>query len=76
MLLQLKDSGELLKILDVQELIDPNIDSIHARDQEGQEEQSPEFYKKKTSFFLQVKIYRAVGWMQIIEMQKLLNLVD
>ncbi|PLZ95969.1 acetyltransferase [Fischerella thermalis CCMEE 5268] len=51
MLLQLKDSGELLKILDVQELIDPSIDSIHARDQEGQEEQSPESYKKEDLVF-------------------------
>jgi hypothetical protein len=51
MLLQLKDSGELLKIIDVQELIDPNIDSIHARDQEGQEEQSPESYKKEDLVF-------------------------
>lgn len=51
MLLQLKDSGELLKILDVQKLIDPSIDTIHARDQEGQEEQSPEAYKKEDLVF-------------------------
>ncbi|MGJ5672942.1 MAG: acetyltransferase [Nostochopsis sp.] len=51
MLLQLKDSGELLKILDVQELIDPSIDSIQARDQEGQEEQSPESYQKENLVF-------------------------
>jgi hypothetical protein len=51
MLLQLKDSGELLKILDVQELIDPSIDSINARDQQGQEEQSPESYKKEDLVF-------------------------
>jgi hypothetical protein len=51
MLLQLKDSGELLKILDVQELIDPSIDSINAREQQGQEEQSPESYKKEDLVF-------------------------
>ncbi|MCP6762559.1 MAG: acetyltransferase [Fischerella sp. CENA71] len=51
MFLQLKDSGELLKILDVQELIDPSIDSIQARDQEGQEEQQPESYKKENLVF-------------------------
>ncbi|BAU07612.1 hypothetical protein FIS3754_35430 [Fischerella sp. NIES-3754] len=50
-MLQLKDSGELLKILDVQELIDLSIDTIHARDQEGQEEQSPEAYKKEDLVF-------------------------
>jgi hypothetical protein len=51
MLLQLKDSGELVKILDVQELINPNQDLVHAQEQEGQEEQQADSYKKENLAF-------------------------
>ncbi|WP_373528057.1 acetyltransferase [Nostoc sp.] len=51
MLLQLKDTGELVKILEIQELIDPNSDIVQAQDQEGQEEQQPENFKKENLVF-------------------------
>lgn len=51
MLLQVKDSGELVKILDVQELINPNQDLVHAQEQEGQEEQEADSYKKENLVF-------------------------
>lgn len=51
MLLQLKDSSELVKILDVQELINPNQDVVHAQQQEGQEEQQADSYKKENLVF-------------------------
>ncbi|KAB8318084.1 acetyltransferase [Tolypothrix campylonemoides VB511288] len=51
MLLQLKDSGELVKVIDVQELINPNQDVVHAQEQEGQEEQQADSYKKENLVF-------------------------
>ncbi len=51
MLLQVKDTGELVKIINVQELIDPNNEVVNAKDQEGQEEQQPESYKKENLVF-------------------------
>ncbi|GAB1540399.1 acetyltransferase [Scytonema sp. NUACC21] len=51
MLLQLKDSGELVKVVDVQELINPNTDTIRAQEQEGQEEQQADSYKKDNLVF-------------------------
>jgi hypothetical protein len=51
MLLQVKDSGELVKIVEIQELLDPNNDIVHAKDQEGQEEQPPETFKKENLVF-------------------------
>lgn len=51
MLLQLKDSGELVKIVDVQELINPNQDVVRAQEQEGQEEQQADSYKKENLVF-------------------------
>jgi hypothetical protein len=51
MLLQLKDSGELLEIEEIQELIDPNNDVVHGREQQGEEEQPPESYKKENLVF-------------------------
>ncbi|KAF3885506.1 MULTISPECIES: hypothetical protein [Nostocales] len=51
MLLQIKESGELVKVLDVQELIDPNTNTIHAQEQEGQEEQQPDSYNKQNLAF-------------------------
>jgi hypothetical protein len=51
MLLQLKDSGELVKVIDVQELINPNQDVVHAQQQEGQEEQQADSYKKENLVF-------------------------
>ncbi|MBW4502512.1 MAG: acetyltransferase [Scytonema hyalinum WJT4-NPBG1] len=51
MLLQLKNSGELVKVIDVQELINPNQDVVHAQQQEGQEEQQADSYKKENLVF-------------------------
>jgi hypothetical protein len=51
MLLQIKESGELVKVLDVQELIDPNTNTIRAQEQEGQEEQQPDSYSKQNLTF-------------------------
>jgi hypothetical protein len=51
MLLQLKDSGELVKITEIQELLDPNNDTVHAKDQEGQEEQQTDSFKKENLIF-------------------------
>lgn len=51
MLLQVKDTGELVKILEIQELLDPNSDIVHAQDQEGQEEQQPDTFKKENLVF-------------------------
>lgn len=46
MLLQEKDTGNLVEILDVQALVNPVEDAIPGRDQSGQEEQEAEKYKK------------------------------
>ena len=51
MLLQVKDSDDLVKILDIQELLDPNSDIVHGQDQEGQEEQDPDSFKKENLVF-------------------------
>lgn len=51
MFLQLKDSGDIIKVLDFQELIDPNSRVIRAQDQLGQEEQEPETYQKQNLVF-------------------------
>jgi hypothetical protein len=51
MFLQLKDSGDLVKILDLQELIDPNSDVVHAQDQKGQEEQDTDTFVKVNLVF-------------------------
>lgn len=51
MLLQTKDTGELVKIVDVQQLIDPNNDVVQGKDQEGQEEQDAESFKKDNLVF-------------------------
>jgi len=51
MLLQIKDSGELVKILEIEELLDPNTDVVRGQDQEGQEEQEPDTFKKENLVF-------------------------
>ncbi len=51
MFLQLKGTEDLVKILDIQELLDPNNDIVHAQDQEGQEEQQSETFKKANLVF-------------------------
>ncbi|BAY75516.1 hypothetical protein NIES25_19620 [Nostoc linckia NIES-25] len=51
MLLQLKDTGKLVKILKIEELLDPNSDVVGAKDQEGQEEQEPDSFKKQNLIF-------------------------
>ncbi|MBE9212116.1 acetyltransferase [Plectonema cf. radiosum LEGE 06105] len=51
MFLQLKNDGELIKVTDVQQLINPNTDSIEAKQQQGQEEQPSESFKKENLVF-------------------------
>ncbi|BCL39250.1 acetyltransferase [Nostoc sp. MS1] len=51
MLLQIKDSSDLVKIVDIQELIDPNNDIVHAKDQKGQEEQDTDSFNKANLVF-------------------------
>ncbi|BAZ81946.1 MAG: acetyltransferase [Sphaerospermopsis kisseleviana] len=51
MFLQIKNSRDLVKIVDFQELIDPNSEIVHAKDQEGQEEQETDTYQKEDLVF-------------------------
>ncbi|MBD2505032.1 acetyltransferase [Anabaena azotica] len=51
MFLQIKDSSDLVKIVDIKELIDPNIDTVHGQEQEGQEEQETDAFKKESLVF-------------------------
>jgi hypothetical protein len=51
MLLQIKNTRDLVKVNDIQELIDPYSDIVHAQDQEGQEEQDTESFKKENLVF-------------------------
>ncbi|MBW4613806.1 MAG: acetyltransferase [Desmonostoc vinosum HA7617-LM4] len=51
MFLQIKDSTDLIKILDIQELLDPNNDIIHGQEQEGEEEQETDTFKKENLVF-------------------------
>jgi hypothetical protein len=40
-----------VKIVDVQELLDPTSEIVHAQDQEGQEEQETDIYQKEELVF-------------------------
>ncbi|BAS56484.1 MULTISPECIES: hypothetical protein [Leptolyngbya] len=51
MLLQEKETGNLVEVLDIQLLIDPNEETISAKDQAGQEEQDPEKFAKTNLVF-------------------------
>lgn len=51
MLLQTKNHRELVKITDVQQLINPNSDSVEAKQQQGQAEQPAESFKKENLVF-------------------------
>jgi hypothetical protein len=51
MLLQDKETGTLVEILDVQALIDPNEITIPGQVQAGQEEQDPEPIQKESLIF-------------------------
>lgn len=51
MLLKDKQSGELVKVLDTDTLIDPSKETISARLQAGQEEQDPEEFAKANLIF-------------------------
>ena len=51
MLLQKKEDGTIVEIMDIQELIGPTHDEIVIRIQEGQEEQEPETIKKQNLVF-------------------------
>jgi hypothetical protein len=46
MLLQEKETGNLLEVIDLQALSDPLEQTVACRDQSGQEEQDPEKYGK------------------------------
>ena len=51
MFLQLKNSDDIIKVIDFQELIDPSTNIIHAQDQLGEEEQEPDSYNKQNLIF-------------------------
>jgi hypothetical protein len=51
MLLQAKDSGSIVEIIDIQELINPVSDIVKGQNQLGQEEQDPTSYKKENLVF-------------------------
>jgi hypothetical protein len=51
MLLQEKQTGNLVEILDLEELFNPVQNQIHGRIQSGQEEQDPEPISKDTLLF-------------------------
>jgi hypothetical protein len=51
MFLQAKDTGVLVKVLDVKELIDPNNDAIKGQQQEGEDDQDTESYHKNNLIF-------------------------
>lgn len=51
MLLQEKETGTLVEILDVRALVNPAEPSISGRTQDGQEEQDPESYSKDALIF-------------------------
>jgi hypothetical protein len=51
MLLQVKETGNLVKISEVVQLIDPNVEEIHGREQAGEEEQDTVAYHKKNLVF-------------------------
>lgn len=51
MLLKDKQTGELVKVLDAEALIDPSKQSVPARLQAGQEEQDPEEFSKDSLAF-------------------------
>lgn len=51
MLLQTKERGVLVEVLDVQELIDPFKNKVSGKVQAGQEEQDPEEFTKSELVF-------------------------
>jgi hypothetical protein len=51
MLLQKKENGTLVEIIDIQEVISPNQIEIMVRVQAGEEEQDPESIQKQSLIF-------------------------
>lgn len=51
MFLQVKGKVDLVKIVDFQELLDPNSSIVHGKDQEGEEEQDMDIYEKQDLVF-------------------------
>ncbi|MEA5570606.1 acetyltransferase [Calothrix sp. UHCC 0171] len=51
MLLQAKDNGSIIKILDIQELINPVSNTVQGQNQFGEEEQDPTNYQKQNLVF-------------------------
>lgn len=51
MFLKSKESGELIKVLNIEALFNPNEKSVHGKDQAGQEEQDPASFEKEQLIF-------------------------
>ncbi len=51
MLLQKKENGTLVEIIDIQEIISPNQTEVMVRVQAGEEEQDPESIQKQSLTF-------------------------
>ena len=51
MFLKNKQTGNLIEILDVEELFNPNQDAVSGKDQAGQEEQEKASFEKKELIF-------------------------
>lgn len=51
MLLQDKHNGDLIKVSDIKQLIDPTQASVNGQYQSGQEEQDPEHFQKQSLVF-------------------------
>ena len=63
----LKDAnGDLVQVMDVQELIDPHKDTLHVRYQAGEELGDPVEVKKRILCFHRGSRFRAAGWIPTI----------
>lgn len=51
MFLQVKDTGALIELEDIQELINPTSDAVHAQQQAGEDEQETYSYSKENLIF-------------------------
>ncbi len=51
MFLKNKESGELIKVLNIEALFNPNEKAVQGKDQAGQEEQDPASFEKQQLIF-------------------------
>ncbi|MBD2136898.1 acetyltransferase [Anabaena sp. FACHB-1237] len=51
MFLQIKNTRDLVRIVDFQELLDPNSKIVHGQEQQGEEEQETDTYTKDELVF-------------------------